>query len=364
MHDAHSVFELLKRSHGISKAARSPTHLFTQKRASRESRNGMNKDYSRTPSVQLFIWTGTYLSPVADTTNWFLPPRFGTVGGVDIWRTPHTLALIDLAIEEDLGRGDITSLITIDPDVPATADFVSRQDLVVAGLAMAQAVFHRVAPEVTFEALASDGDAVRRSRRLARVHGPARAVLAAERTALNFLQRLSAVATLTSRYVAAAAGGTARVVDTRKTTPGYRSLEKYAVRCGGGGNHRADLGSGILIKDNHLAAAGSLAKAVAHAKAKAPHLMKVEVEVDSLDQLAEALEAGADIVLLDNFLSPQIIEAVAMRNMRSSHVLLEVSGGVTLDRIAELSKTGVDLISVGALTHSALSVDIGLDFVD
>jgi len=283
---------------------------------------------------------------------------------VNIWQTPHTLALIDLAIEEDLGRGDVTSQATIAPDVLAVADLVCRQDLIVCGMAIAQTAFARVAPDVTFEPLATDAEQARRARRLARVSGPARSVLAAERTALNFLQRMSAVATLTSRFVAAAKGGSAKIVDTRKTTPGYRALEKYAVVCGGGRNHRFDLGSGILIKDNHVAAVGSVAKAVTFARAAAPHLLKVEVEVDTLEQFEEALAAGADVVLLDNFLSPQISEAVAIRNMRSPHVLLEVSGGITLERIPELALLGVDLISVGALTHSAMSVDIGLDFVE
>jgi nicotinate-nucleotide pyrophosphorylase (carboxylating) len=283
---------------------------------------------------------------------------------VNIWQTPHTLALIDLAIEEDLGRGDVTSQATIAPDVLAVADFVCRQDLIVCGMAIAQTVFARVAPDVAFEPLATDGEQARRARRLARVTGPARSVLAAERTALNFIQRMSAVATLTSRFVAAAQGGGTKIVDTRKTTPGYRALEKYAVVCGGGSNHRFDLGSGILIKDNHIAAVGSVAKAVTFARSAAPHLLKVEVEVDTLEQFEEALAAGADVVLLDNFLTPRISEAVAIRNSRAPHVLLEVSGGITLERIPELSLLGVDLISVGALTHSALSVDIGLDFVE
>lgn len=282
---------------------------------------------------------------------------------MNIWQTPHTLALIDLAIEEDLGRGDVTSQATIAPDVWAVADFVCRQDLIVCGMAIAQTVFARVAPDVAFEPLATDAEQARRARRLARVTGPARSVLAAERTALNFIQRMSAVATLTSRFVAASKGGS-KIVDTRKTTPGYRALEKYAVVCGGGSNHRFDLGSGILIKDNHIAAVGSVAKAVTFARSAAPHLLKIEVEVDTLEQFEEALAAGADVVLLDNFLSPQISEAVAIRNTRSPHVLLEVSGGITLERIPELTSLGIDLISVGALTHSAMSVDIGLDFVE
>lgn len=282
---------------------------------------------------------------------------------VDIWQSPHTLSLIDLALEEDLGRGDVTSAATIAAETQITANFVSRQDLVVAGLPVVQMVAARVSPALRLTTQTKDGVAAGKGEVLAQLQGPARAVLAAERTALNFLQRLSAVATVTARFVEAARGGTARVVDTRKTTPGYRALEKYAVLCGGGGNHRFDLGSGVLIKDNHIAANGSLTDTVNRARQAAPHLLKIEVEVDTLAQLEEALTAGADVVLLDNFKTPDIMQAVARKNAVRPHVLLEVSGGVTLDRIAELSRTGVDLISVGALTHSAVSVDIGLDFV-
>lgn len=282
---------------------------------------------------------------------------------VDIWQSPHILTLIDLALEEDLGRGDVTSSATIAAHAQITANFVSRQDLVVAGLPVVQMVAARLSPELRLTPKTKDGDAAAKGDVLAQIYGPARAVLAVERTALNFLQRLSAVATVTARFVNAARAGTARIVDTRKTTPGYRALEKYAVLCGGGGNHRFDLGSGILIKDNHIAANGSLTDAVNRARQGAPHLLRVEVEVDTLAQFEEALTAGADVVLLDNFKGPEILQAVARKNAVRPHVLLEVSGGVTLDRISELSRTGVDLISVGALTHSALSVDIGLDFV-
>ncbi len=282
---------------------------------------------------------------------------------VNAWETPHTLALIDLALEEDLGRGDVTSVVTLPAEQQLKGAFVARQQMVVAGLPLVAQVCARVSREIQFDALVPDGAAVKPNTPLATLAGPARAVLAAERTALNFLQRLSGVASLTATFVAAAKAGGARIVDTRKTTPGYRALEKYAVRMGGASNHRADLGSGVLIKDNHVAAVGSLLQAVQRARQQAPHGLKIEVEVDGLEQFDEALQAGADIVLLDNFTLAQVHEAVARRKRAGAAVLLEVSGGVTLATVAELASTGVDLISVGALTHSAPAVDVGLDFV-
>lgn len=283
---------------------------------------------------------------------------------MNVWETPHTLALIDLALEEDLGRGDVTSQATLDTDHTVQAALVARQPLVVAGMPVVAQVCRRVSRDLRCETLVPEGSQVAPGARLGVLSGPARELLGAERTALNFLQRLSGVATQTARYVRAAAGGTARIVDTRKTTPGYRALEKYAVRMGGGGNHRFDLGSGVLIKDNHLAALGSLRDAVARARAAAPHALKVEVEVDTLEQFDEALAAGADIVLLDNFSPDHIREAVARRQAHPGRSpLLEVSGGVTLEALPLLTTTGVDLISVGALTHSAPAVDIGLDFL-
>lgn len=284
---------------------------------------------------------------------------------MNVWDTPHTLALIDLALEEDLGRGDITSLATLPEDDMGKAALVAREALTLAGLPVAAQVFRRVSRDITFTPHAPDGAEVRAGQTLATVAGPTRALLGAERTALNFLQRLSGVATATAQHVRAAGGDGARVVDTRKTTPGYRALEKYAVRMGGGGNHRFDLGSGVLIKDNHLAAVGSLREAVLRARRLAPHGLKVEVEVDTLTQFDEALAVGADIVLLDNFSLDDIKTAVAKRQAHAgARPLLEVSGGVKLANVAALAATGVDLISVGALTHSAKAVDIGLDHLE
>src|SRR4051812_27286089 len=222
--------------------------------------------------------------------------------------TPSVAALIDLALEEDLGRGDVTCATVLDPRAEAEADLVAREALVVSGLAVAAAVFERVDRAVSVTLLAADGDRVQAGARLAVVRGRASSVLAAERTALNFLQRLSGVATASRAYAEAAGATGMRVTDTRKTTPGFRLLEKAAVRAGGAANHRFDLGSGVLIKDNHLAVAGSVAEAVRRARAGAPHGMKIEVEVDTLSQLDEALAAGADIVLLDNFSTPDIEE--------------------------------------------------------
>jgi nicotinate-nucleotide pyrophosphorylase (carboxylating) len=231
---------------------------------------------------------------------------------------------------------------------------------VISGLGVAAEVFRRVDPAVTFTPLVADGDRVAARTPIARVEGPARSLLAGERVALNFLQRLSGVATLTASYVDAIAGSRARVVDTRKTTPGMRDLEKAAVRHGGGHNHRFGLSDGVLIKDNHLAAVGGhVRRAIELARQEAPHTLRIEVEVTTLDELAEALAAGSDVVMLDNMDVPTMRRAVAMTEGR---VLLEASGGVTLQTIGEIAATGVDLISVGALTHSAPALDISLDF--
>jgi nicotinate-nucleotide pyrophosphorylase (carboxylating) len=275
--------------------------------------------------------------------------------------TPAVAALIDLALEEDLGRGDLTSEAVLDPRAQAEADLVAREPLVLAGLPVALAVFARVDAAVRAEVFAQDGDQLAAGARVATVRGPACSVLAAERTALNFVQRLSGIATLARSYVEAVRGTNLRVTDTRKTTPGFRLLEKQAVRAGGATNHRFDLGSGVLIKDNHLAVAGSVAEAVRRARLVAPHGMKIEVEVDTLDQLDEALAVAADIVLLDNFSAADVDEAMRRVRARSPRPLVEVSGGVTLARLPALARAGVDLVSVGALTHSARAVDLALD---
>jgi nicotinate-nucleotide pyrophosphorylase (carboxylating) len=273
---------------------------------------------------------------------------------------PAVRRLIELALDEDLGRGDVTSQVTLGPSGPSViADMNAREPIVAFGVDIASAVFALVDARIEIEVHTPDGTRVDRGALLLTVRGPAHTVLAAERPALNFVQRLSGVATLARRYADAVAGTSAKVIDTRKTTPGFRVLEKAAVLAGGCGNHRFDLGSGILIKDNHIAACGSVRAAVEAAKLRAPHPLRVEVEVTNLVELDEALAAGAEVVLLDN-MSPAQVE-VATARAHSRNVLVEVSGGITLATIGDYARAGVDLISVGALTHSAPAVDIGLD---
>ncbi|HET7504154.1 MAG TPA: carboxylating nicotinate-nucleotide diphosphorylase [Kofleriaceae bacterium] len=278
---------------------------------------------------------------------------------------PAVRRLIELALDEDLGRGDVTSRAVFGAlagrsDGPSVlADMNARAPIVAFGLDVAAAVFAMVDPAIEVERCVHDGARVDRGARLVTARGPAHGVLAAERTALNFVQRLSGVATLARRYADAVAGTRARVVDTRKTTPGFRVLEKAAVVAGGCSNHRFDLGSGILIKDNHIAACGSVRAAVEAARAHAPHPLRIEVEVEHLGELDEALAAGAEVVLLDN-MSPAEVEVAAAR-AHGRGVLVEVSGGITLATVADYARAGADLISVGALTHSAPAVDIGLD---
>jgi nicotinate-nucleotide pyrophosphorylase (carboxylating) len=270
--------------------------------------------------------------------------------------------ILDLALREDIGGGDVTSAATVPASLRARGTLLAKAPGVISGLDVAREVFRRVDPAIDFTPLVADGDRVSARTPIATVAGPARSILAGERVALNLLQRLSGVATVTSRYVDAVAGTGARVVDTRKTTPGLRELEKAAVRHGGGHNHRFGLTDGVLIKDNHLAAVGGpdrVARAVAMARAAAPHTLRIEVEVTTLEELSQALAAGADIVMLDNMDLPSMREAV---KRTAGRALLEASGGVTLETIRAIAETGVDLISVGALTHSAPALDISLDF--
>ena len=274
---------------------------------------------------------------------------------------PDRTALDDLirrALAEDVGAGDVTTAATIQPEARGRGVLLAKAALVVAGLDLAHAVFAEVAGAgaVAFTALAADGDRVAAGTVLARIEGPAAALLTAERTALNLLQRLSGIATATRAYVDAAAGRIT-VLDTRKTTPTLRALEKYAVRVGGGTNHRFGLFDLILIKDNHVRVAGGIKPAVAKARAAWPGL-QVEVEAQSVVEAAAAADAGADIILLDNLTTPQIRQAVAIVAGRAK---TEVSGGVTLERIAELATTGADFVSVGALTHSVHAADISLE---
>jgi nicotinate-nucleotide pyrophosphorylase (carboxylating) len=264
------------------------------------------------------------------------------------------------ALDEDLGRaGDITSTATIPETTKAHAVMVARQAGVIAGLPLALAVFRRLCPEINLQAYVRDGAAVAAGVHLMTISGPARAVLTGERTALNFVGRLSGIATLTSTYVRKTSGTRLRVCCTRKTTPGLRALEKYAVRCGGGFNHRFGLDDAILIKDNHIAVAGGIKPVLERARAHAGHLVKLEIEVDTLAQLREVLDTGlADAVLLDNMDIATLSEAAKMAHGR---VALEASGGVTPDSIADIAATGVDYVSSGALTHSAPNLDVALD---
>lgn len=267
--------------------------------------------------------------------------------------------IVRMALAEDLGRaGDITAQACIPVDATMSVVFAARRPGVISGLDCARLAMLALDSAALFETTAADGDLVEAGAILARVNGNARAVLSAERTALNLLGRMSGIATLTRAYVDAVSGTEARIVDTRKTTPGLRHLEKYAVRCGGGVNHRFGLDDAILIKDNHVAACGGVGEALSRARAFAGHLVKIEVEVDSLEQLAEALPHRPDVIMLDNFGPTDLAEAVRLTNGRA---VLEASGGVNLQTVRALAATGVDVISVGALTHSAPVLDIGLD---
>ena len=263
------------------------------------------------------------------------------------------------ALIEDLGRaGDITTQATIPAAARATAAIVAREEGVIAGLALAREAFAQMDASIVFSSCVDDGAAVSAAGTVARVEGLARGILSAERAALNFLGRLSGIASLTRRYAERIAHTRARVCDTRKTTPLLRAFEKYAVRCGGGANHRFGLDDAILIKDNHIAVAGGVAPALRAAKAFAGHLVKIEIEVDTLDQLREVLEEGADVALLDNMSLDDLRPAVRLVDGR---MMLEASGGVSLETVRDIAETGVDLISVGALTHSARVMDLGLD---
>ena len=267
--------------------------------------------------------------------------------------------VVAAALAEDLGRaGDVTAQACIDAEARLSAVFGARQAGTIAGLACARLAVLALDPAARFEALAADGDRVQAGAVLARVEAGARALLSAERTALNLLGRLSGVASLTRAYVDAVEGTGARIADTRKTTPGLRHLEKYAVRCGGGLNHRFGLDDAILIKDNHVAACGGVGEALKRARAAAGHLMKIEVEVDSLAQLEEALPHRPDVIMLDNFSLGDLAAAV---RIAGGEVTLEASGGVNLQTVRGIAETGVQVVSVGALTHSATVLDIGLD---
>jgi nicotinate-nucleotide pyrophosphorylase (carboxylating) len=260
------------------------------------------------------------------------------------------------ALAEDVGEGDVTTEATVDSEAVGTAELVLREAGVVCGLGAAEAVFRALDPDVSFEPLVEEGAVVDRPGVVALVSGPERAILTGERTALNFLGRLSGIATVTRRYVDAVAGTGVAILDTRKTTPGLRALEKYAVACGGARNHRFGLDDGVLVKDNHLRASGSIETALEGLRAATD--LPVEVECDTLEQVSEALDAGADAILLDNMTLDELRAAVALAGGRAR---LEASGGITLENVRAVAETGVDEISVGALTHSARSLDVSLE---
>jgi nicotinate-nucleotide pyrophosphorylase (carboxylating) len=264
------------------------------------------------------------------------------------------------ALVEDLGAGDLTTNAIIHSGLMGRASLLARETLVLAGLPVFMKVFRILSAEITSEDFFEDGQLVREGEKICEITGPANAILKGERTALNFLQRMSGIATLTKTYVDKVGSEKVRLVDTRKTAPGLRLFDKYAVRMGGGFNHRIGLYDGVLIKDNHISAAGSITNAVDSAKQSAPHTIKVEVEVEDLEALEEAIQAGADVVLLDNMSPHMLKEAVRISNGR---VPLEASGGINLKNIEEIAKSGVDIISVGALTHSAKAVDVSLEMI-
>lgn len=273
--------------------------------------------------------------------------------------SPGTLDLIRLALEEDLSGGDITSDAIFASDEQAQGAFLAKQEMTVCGIALVEAVYQMVDPELQCEWFVEDGDRIGRGT-FGVSKGRARSLLRAERLALNFLRHLSGISTLTHTYVEALAGANSpKMLDTRKTTPGFRALEKYAVRCGGGHNHRFNLGSGAMIKDNHIEAAGSIARAVDLVRAELPWLSKIEVEVSSFEGLRAAIDAGADIVMLDNMSTEDMKEAVRIADGR---VALEASGNITLERLPELSNIGLHAVSSGALTHSAPEADVSYVF--
>ena len=266
--------------------------------------------------------------------------------------------LIELAFEEDIGIGDITTDATVPPTQKGIGTLLAKSEGIVAGLPVAERVFETLDSTLTFRRLVKEGDAVVADTPIAEVQGSAKAILTGERTALNFLQRLSGIATLTAQFVETVAGYDTKIVDTRKTAAGWRAAQKYAVRVGGAQNHRFGLYDGVLIKDNHIIAAGGIGNAVQRARQTVPHTAKIEVEVETVEQVDEALKAGADILLLDN-MPPGIMQRVVQEV--SNRAVTEASGGITLDTVKAVAATGVDFISVGALTHSAMPMDISLN---
>jgi len=267
--------------------------------------------------------------------------------------------IVRTALEEDIGLGDVTTEVTVDPETIARAELVAKEDFCLAGIEVAATVFRTLDADIAFEKLLEDGRMVRRGEVLAWIRGRAAILLQGERVALNLLQRMSGIATLTARYVEKVAGTAAVIVDTRKTVPGLRALDKYSVRMGGGRNHRIGLFDGVLIKENHIAAAGGIAAAIGNARQKLPHTLKIEIETRDLAEVQEALDAGADIIMLDNMTLEEMRRGVELIDGRA---LIEASGGVNLETVRDIAETGVNIISVGALTHSVKAADISLLF--
>jgi len=276
---------------------------------------------------------------------------------MDVVITAQIEQLIKIALEEDIGAGDLTTLSTVPPEAGGKGLFRAKRDCVVAGLFLLEKIFSLLDGKIRVKCLCRDGDQVAKGTVVAEAAGPMRGLLMGERTALNFLQRLSGTATLTRRYVEAVKGFPCKIIDTRKTTPGLRTLEKFAVRMGGGTNHRLGLYDAGLVKDNHIVAAGSIAQAVKDVRRHAPFMAKVEVECSDLKQVQAALDAGADVIMLDNMGTKEMAEAVRLINKRA---WVEASGGITIEHVGEVAKAGVDFISVGALTHSAPAVDFNM----
>jgi len=279
---------------------------------------------------------------------------------MDIPNTPQIERLLRMVLEEDIGPGDITTLSTIAPEALGKGMFRAKRECVVAGLFLLERIFSLLDPRARVRCLRRDGELVGGGTVVAEAEGPLRALLLGERTALNFLQRLSGTATLTRRFVEAVKGFSCKIIDTRKTTPGLRTLEKYAVRMGGGTNHRFGLYDAALIKDNHVAASGSIAQAVKQVRLQAPFMARVEVECADLKQVQQAIDAGTDVIMLDNMGTKEMAEAVRLVNQRA---WVEASGGITLERVREVAETGVDFISIGALTHSAPAADLHMKVI-
>lgn len=276
-----------------------------------------------------------------------------------LFNNPQVDSIIELALNEDIGTGDITTLSTIPADKIANGRFIAKEDMVICGIDLADYIFAKVDKTIEFKANFKDGDKVSKGDVIATVCGNAQNVLTGERTALNFMQRLTGIASRTALAVAEVEGTNAKVTDTRKTTPGMRVLEKYAVRMGGGTNHRFNLADGVLIKDNHIAVSGGIKNAVRNARNTIPHTLKIEVEVETKEQLRDALEAGADIIMLDNMSNEMMAECVKIVDGRA---LVEASGNMGEKSLREVAATGVDIISIGALTHTVRAADISLKF--